>query len=276
MCDRPSLIFSPMLVEDCRRLLITNLDLGGQTTISFSTQNERLRDFPADSQSVPVIEFWRAFPDAYKDFELGTAARMSATFPFVGPGVNLPTTPRRRVVDAGYFDNFGINLAAAWLWRFRKEIVEHTSGVVIVEVRAYPRRMEKLYVNPENAKNAKLASDGDDQSSAPKLKKPESMIWALSEVSTPAEAIVNLYARGAYFRNDLQMEILDGWFKEETKKSHDSGNPFFTTVVFECDVEVALSWTLPESEKKAIVNSFEGVNKKHADKLAAWFGKGGT
>ena len=46
------------------------------------------------------VEFFRLFPDVRDSFQLSTAARMSATFPFVSPAGDLPTKPRRRVVDA--------------------------------------------------------------------------------------------------------------------------------------------------------------------------------
>jgi len=45
---------------------------------------------------------------------------MNASFPLVSPGVSLPTTPPRRVVDAGYYDNHGVNLAAMWLYRTKR------------------------------------------------------------------------------------------------------------------------------------------------------------
>ena len=37
------------------------------------------------------LEFFKLFPDAHDTFEIGTAARMSATFPVVSPAVSLPT-----------------------------------------------------------------------------------------------------------------------------------------------------------------------------------------
>jgi hypothetical protein len=279
-CDRPSLVFSPMLVEDCRRLLITNLDLGAKlggiptlTCANLDTPpsqfNPPLPDIPEDRLSVPAIEFWRAFPQAYKKFQLKTAARMSATFPFVGPGISLPTSPRRRVVDAGYFDNFGINLAAAWVWLYREEIKQHTSGVVIVEIRAYPRRLEKLLVDPTKANKDNTSSDGIKP-----LKKPESFSWALTEVSTPAEAIVNLYSRGAYFRNDFLLHILDKHFNGESPKTKREER-LFTTVTFECNLDAALSWTLPHYEFEEIKRYFQNSTYE-LNELKRWFGAGGT
>jgi hypothetical protein len=277
MCDRPSIVFSPMMVEDCRRLLITNLDLGDPflrcVALNGALQKRSTDpavpvDVPTDQQSQPVLEFWRAFPSSYNSFQIKTAARMSATFPFIGPGVSLPTSPRRRVVDAGYFDNFGINLAAVWLHRYQEEIRAHTSGVVIIEIRAYPRRKEKLAFNPD-----RLTST-DSQTPNPK-KRPELFTWALSEVSTPAEAIINLYSRGAYFRNDVQLDILDLVFNGPRDKRDSTQTPFLTTVTFECDLDAALSWTLPERDYIEIQKSF-GRYQTEVKNLVAWFGSGGT
>lgn len=283
-CDRPSLIFAPMLVEDCRRVVISNLEMSWFTTANGSNLNRPITGVPPDRLSVPAIEFWRLFPQAHPAFKLATAARMSATFPFVGPAVSLPTEPTRRVVDAGYFDNFGINVAALWLYRNKAAILEHTSGVVIVEIRAYPRRDEKLNFATKSQSKEELIS------------------WAMSELSTPAEAVINLYSRSAYFRNDQLLDVLDKEFNigsvglaaingSATVAATPPTLKFFTTVVFECNQPAALSWTLPKRDAQTIRNRFydtgngEGnLDKKslHADiayqvqSLRTWFGTGGT
>ena len=65
----------------------------------------------------------RTFQHLYqdKDIRLVTAARMSATFPFVSPTAkaaenNRPLeTPALSFVDGGYYDNYGVVNALAWL-----------------------------------------------------------------------------------------------------------------------------------------------------------------
>ena len=116
----PACIFSPFLVEDGRRILISNLDLADLTidvcpTLSLNPDGQATWERTRISQ--PAVEFFRLFPDAHSRFAVSTAARLSASFPYVSPVVYLPTTPARRVVDAGYFDNYGINVAGAWLLR---------------------------------------------------------------------------------------------------------------------------------------------------------------
>ena len=72
---RPSLIFSPMLVEDSRRLLVTNLDLGslavavGPVARKPEESNYRLDGLYSRSG----LEFFKLFPDAHDKFEVGTA-----------------------------------------------------------------------------------------------------------------------------------------------------------------------------------------------------------
>jgi hypothetical protein len=240
VCACPSLVFSPMFVEDCRRLLVSNLSLDWFTTTAARGLNppippEWRNVTDPDALSVPAVEFWRYFPDA-REF----AARMSATFPFVGPAVSLPTRPPRRVVDAGYFDNFGINFTAMWLYHHRQQILDHTSGVLVVEIRAYPRREEKLRFEPAGA-------DGRPQA--------ESYNWAASEVTSPLEAIYNLYARGAYFRNDQLLHVLNETFNAGAPPAR----PRFAVVTFECIEPAALSWTLPEHNYKELKAIFGGA-----------------
>lgn len=273
-CRRPSLIFAPMLVEDCRRVVISNLEMAWFTTADGANLNKPVPGVPPDRIAVPALEFWRLFPGAYPEFRIGTAARMSATFPFVGPAVSLPMNPPRRVVDAGYFDNFGINAAALWLYRHKRAIEKHTSGVVIVEIRAYPRREEKLRVR------GAAAGDGGGPIS-----------WGLSELSTPAEALGNLYAPSAYFRNDQLLDVLD----KEFNPAPPGGKPvprhekFFTCVAFECNQPAALSWTLPargkDSIRRQFYSDYDVTNPDpkvlapaigdEVENLRTWFGGGG-
>jgi hypothetical protein len=143
---RPSLVFAPMLVEDGRRLLISNLDLRGVAsndgTILQETQDRQAEPAAPHFQnrfSYESYEFFRLFPqpDVRKKLRLATAARMSASFPYVSPAVTLPTVPRRRVVDAGYYDNDGVSLAASWLFSGanRDWIRKHASKVVLIQIR---------------------------------------------------------------------------------------------------------------------------------------------
>ena len=149
-----------MLVEDGRRLIISNLDLAfaprniGALMLDADSSllRPQINQFGAfvdggivpgfDLYSLTAVEFFRLFPDATK-FRVGTAARMSATFPVISPAVTLPTSPPRSVVDAGYYDNFGINLVSLWvdLGNIKQWLVENTSGVLILQIRDHASQL---------------------------------------------------------------------------------------------------------------------------------------
>ncbi|HWG43358.1 MAG TPA: hypothetical protein VN688_11285 [Gemmataceae bacterium] len=282
---RPSLVFAPMLVEDARRLLVSNLDLldltwtSGDATglLPFRTSYP----FPAAPDrpllSLSAVELFRLFPGTEAKFEVGTASRMNASFPLVSPGVSLPTDPPRRVVDAGYYDNYGVNLAAMWLYRHEQAIREHTSGVVLIEIRAYRNGYARWHFQDKEAEK----QNPDPSSGGPPRRDRDALQASLEWLSTPVEALLNARERAAYYRND---ELLDGLDKHFNRSQGD----FFTTVAFECEVDAALSWTLPTGEARVIAQAFHRQPDatdpaermpawihKRVGALKKWFGEGG-
>jgi len=120
----PSMIVSPMIADTGQPMLISNLDL------------ENL----VDNGSNEAISMFDWFPDVRDNFRVQTAIRMNATFPYISPAVSLPTTVRRRVVDAGYYDNYGVNTAISWL--FQEDVIDFLAesdleNLVIIQVRAF-------------------------------------------------------------------------------------------------------------------------------------------
>lgn len=252
----PSLIYSPLMVEDARRLLISNLDLkdliqeSAPTLVASKTGEVQC---PRTILSRSGVEFFRLFPTAHARFEVGTAARLSATFPYVSPGVSLPTLPPRRIVDAGYFDNYGVNLLGEWLYKHREAVQRYCSGVALVEIRGFPLEFEKTTF-------AWAGCEGEET--------PNSLTTALAGMSTPAEALVNIRSAGAYYRNDQLLGILDQVY------NRDPDDPFLVRIPFECPGAAALSWTLTRRDRDFIIGHFD---QAHAgtDALAGWFGLGG-
>jgi len=125
----PSLVFSPMIVEDGRQLLISNLDLDALVEAEAKPE-----PYPA----LAAVEFFKLFPKA-KEFRLGTAVRLNASFPFLSPAATLPTNPPRRVVDAGYYDNYGANVALKWIEANETDLrrVTDGKGVILLQLFTY-------------------------------------------------------------------------------------------------------------------------------------------
>jgi Patatin-like phospholipase len=250
----PSCIFSPLMVEDGRQLLISNLDLHELAVEAAPTLGTTMDGRPfADRQRIsqPGVEFFRLFPDAHNRFRLSTAARLSATFPYVSPAVSLPTDPPRRLVDAGFFDNYGVGLAGGWLLRHRKLVREHCSGVAILEVRAFPLEAEKTGL-PEGG----VMQRGDLISTV------------FSGLSAPAEALGVVRAAGAYYRNDHLLGLLDDEFNDNAE------TPFFVRVPLECPGDGSMSWAISRRDRDMIVHEAK-AREAEITGLQAWFGNGG-
>jgi hypothetical protein len=223
---RPSLVVSPMVVESGRRLLISNLDLGRLAEV------RPLEEAPGSQIfSRPAIEFFRVFPEARATFSLQTAVRMSATFPFASPAVTLPVDGIRRVVDAGYYDNYGVDLATTWLHLNQDWIRDHTSGVALIQLRAYPSEAETQSFFGEPGKV-----------------KPGPIAWLLGRIVISLQGLTSplagvLIARewSMRFRNATQVRAIGDLLNR--------GRPgFFRTFVFENSVDFAMNWFLSERD----------------------------
>jgi hypothetical protein len=255
---RPFLVFTPMLVEDGRRLLISNMDLrmvvlNDGNLVAPGTPGTTFRDRGVYSRE--ALELFRLFPQATKDFKLSTAVRMSASFPFFSPAVPLPTAPRRRVVDAGYYDTYGVSLAASWLFSARNADVfrRRTSlRFLLIQIRDT--------LSDENRALTKIRSE-------PAI----STGRALEEISSPLEGLYNSRDGSSSFRNDGQLELLSQYLindntllfrPPETRKGKG-----FTVATFELDSPAPLSWYLSDAERNSLWRAIKG--KRHQDRLGA-------
>ena len=80
----PSLVFSPLMVEDGRRLLVSNLclaDLASESAVTLGRGADGAAFADRVRVSQPGVELFRTFPAAHDRFRVCTAARLSATFP---------------------------------------------------------------------------------------------------------------------------------------------------------------------------------------------------
>lgn len=261
----PSLIFSPMTVDDGRRLLISNLDLRRLDTPSgmppramAQTQAGTLSETGATGNelrpySLSATEYYKKFAAQDRGLRLATAARMSATFPFVSPAVNLPSDPPLRVVDAGYYDNYGVNVAAAWILMNREWLAEHCSGVLLVQIRDSVSRRDRLgYPLPVTSVLDKV-------------------LKGFQFFTSVTDGFLAARVSSSMFRNDAQVAVLGEMFQRLT-----GNGAFFTTITFEnsanvtiddkerwpdlvnmdssqlVTTEVAMSWYLTVAEQSAM------------------------
>ncbi|AMV40717.1 hypothetical protein [Planctomyces sp. SH-PL62] len=291
----PSIVFSPMMSEDGRRLLISNLPLADlafnddrallvedRAKLEEAFREAQLKLPAADRRepddygleypsraSVSAVEFFRLFETHRDRLRLASAVRMSATFPYVTSSVVLPTYPPRHVVDAGYYDNYGVNLAGAWISTHAPWLARKTAGVLFIQIRAFPNeaRLKKLDRNV-------LASPSQESMSIWRM--CETALTAVPNVvglafgglqalAIPFEGIAQARDSSMYFRNDAQLNGLHETFRRLTGDDHD----FFRTVVFTCDTTPSdptapnvetLNWYLDPIEFRGIQRNMEDVS----------------
>lgn len=124
----PTMIFSPTIVNDGRRLLMCSQPL------SFLTEDH---GGPARmTKSYENLDFLTFFEglDA-KEMRFSSVMRSSSTFPFVMPMMTMPSEPEIQLMDAGIRDNYGGKTMMEFLHVMKDWIQENTSGVIILQIR---------------------------------------------------------------------------------------------------------------------------------------------
>ncbi len=305
---RPSMILSPMVVETGRRLLFSNLDVFGLTEarntvrsdVSYIAANEEdskrlLRDQESFElgewggknrlYSRSAVEFFRAFPAAYgldhnrnpypdddqgDEFTVATAVRMNANFPYLSPATSLPVKPIRRGVDAGYYDNYGVDLATNWALQNRDWIKNHTSGIALIQIRASQSEVERkrIWTGPPI---------GESESAVAWM--ISRLTQGLHALTTPPSAAFSALGSSMAYRNDLLVAELDQVFNEGTEKR------FFETFIFENPIPFGMNWFVTNHEIRLMEQSMrddgefsesDSFRNNHRQKKAflSWFGNG--
>ncbi|MEL6943517.1 MAG: patatin-like phospholipase family protein, partial [Bacteroidota bacterium] len=137
----PMMIFTPYIVNDARRLIISPQPMSYLTSpIS-----------PKQDVDIDAVDFQNFFKDQQPDsLRFLSALRMNATYPYILPNVTLPTSPDVEVMDAGYRDNFGLETSARFISVFQDWIKENTSGVVVLSVRVIDRESQKIEASDQD------------------------------------------------------------------------------------------------------------------------------
>jgi hypothetical protein len=219
---RPSLTLAPMIVEDGRRLLIGNLDLRALL------QNKGPLGGDQRDYSLGGVQLFDQFPAAQSKLPLSTAVRLQANFPWILPSTELPPfdpgAPRLRVVDAGYYDESGVDLACLWIFQHRNWLKANTNGVLLVQNRDRSYTIYRHRLPFQHRSCFKRGLDG---------------------ISTPISGLLRAWGSATWFRNDAAVAAL-------ARVINQGNDKFFTTAVFELDKEAALTWSITPEEARDI------------------------
>jgi hypothetical protein len=230
----PSLVFSPVLVEDGRRLVVSDLDLSPIIdTMAPGPLGEHL-------QSISAVQLFACTGNGIDDVKLSTIARLNATFPWVTSAARLTTKPDRRVVDAGYYDNYGVDIATAWIRNNADWLESNTSGVLLLQIR-----------DAKDAATDVTAEHG-----------PGVVHGWVSALSTPIEGFLSAWDASMSFRNDREVAVLGNEMVTR------NGPQFFVTATYPFGDKAPLEWYLSRAEIQTLKTP---PPASAFDAVAAWW-----
>lgn len=224
----PMMIFSPGVVNDGRRVLISS------QPISYMTHKDSTicsSNYP----SVEDIEFNELFAnnDSY-NVKMTSVLRMNATFPYILPMVSLPTNPPIEVMDAGMRDNFGFKTSINFIKNFNSWIEKNSSGIIIVQIRDKQKFFE---INNPNSGTL------------------------MTRLFSPLTNIYGNLFKVHDYQNDEILNSVSDWYKGEVDVVTfymDQSN----------DEKISMSWHLTNKDKRRIYKSIESDDNQLAiDKI---------
>ena len=132
----PVILFSPTIVNDGRRLLISS-----QSLKFITNPIEDSKSIPTSFENIDYQSYFKK--NNPNSIRFSSVIRSQATFPFVLPMVTMPTNPGVQLMDAGLRDNYGTKAMLEFLAVTKKWIEENTSGLIILQIRDTKKLLNK-------------------------------------------------------------------------------------------------------------------------------------
>ncbi len=205
---RPAVLFNATVAENGQRMLLAT------TTLETKAGDVGRREFANDPRTMNV------------DLPVTTAARLSATFPYVSPAARINRyggfDDQYHYVDGGYYDNYGTATLVEWLDTGLKRLGRAMpSRVLVLQIRSFP-----------------------DSPPAP----PDGRRGWIFETVQPVETLYAVRGTGQSAHSDLNVQLLEDDYGGDL--IHDVIIPFPARVADEQDDQAPpLSWHLTPADR---------------------------
>jgi hypothetical protein len=226
---RPAVIFNTTITDTGERLLLA-------TSAPRKTSQEESGNWGKGSRT-----FFDIYPDG--DIRVVTAARLSATFPYVSPAARANRSgPQFHIVDGGYYDNYGISSLAQWL----NEALTADSPikrVLVLQVRAFPVEAEDK---------------------EPQRQPPTQRGW-FYEAIAPVSTLLHVRTAGQSAHNQVELDLLQqvlqnrGIVVETADFEFRSSDKSSSCESFEKNYNPPLSWHLTPKQETEITNEWQRI-----------------
>jgi len=214
----PALLLNATLVEQGRPVV-------------FSTT-----DFPRKNDSRGLINFY----DLYEGFDVRvtTAARLSASFPYVAAAARANAKPvtvgDQHIVDGGYYDNYGITSLLGWL----EDVINNSQDlkdVLILQIRPF----------------------GEEPPRPPQPKG-----WGYQLIA-PVDALLNVRDTGQSARDHTELALFTKAFKDRTRVWRaDFFYPSRFTKEHQYCSDAPLSWKLSVEQTDCILTAWNDLRNE--------------
>ncbi|MBA3649341.1 MAG: hypothetical protein H0W62_12455 [Chitinophagales bacterium] len=225
----PMILFSPTIIDDGRRLLLSGMP------VSYLTQpSKRMLSGNPNEMKVDAIDIHSFFKEQNGSHLLFTSAvRMNSTFPYILPNVYLPTNPPVQCMDAGMRDNYGVEPGLRFLYTFKDWINTNCSRVIIIQARGdYEKNYEpRVTIHPS----------------------------LLQQILDPFTSLYSTWSDYHDFHSDDVINMIDSWLKVNLNVLS------FEYVPAEKDQIASMSLHLTTREKLNILQTMN--NKKNKEQM---------
>jgi hypothetical protein len=228
--ELPAVIMNATIAETGERLLF------GTTRMTLQHTRGRARVDAADLHRVNGEEL---------DVAVVTAARLSATFPYVTPASRSDAPgPQPHIVDGGYYDNYGMATLVEWLDEALSDSASKdpetgkskVESVLVLQIHGAP-----VETDQRQGRHAKNRG------------------WFF-QAFAPLLTLAAVRSAGQIAHNDIELEFLQ-------KKWTDAGVPIHTVTFEFPDPNAPLSWHLTPRQQAAVADTWlnRPMSKKDVD-----------
>ncbi|MFL6214993.1 MAG: patatin-like phospholipase family protein [Blastocatellia bacterium] len=207
----PAVVMNATIAEAGERLLLATTRLSRQVTGRARIDATQLHTINGQACDVAVV----------------TAARLSASFPYVTPAARADGPgPQPHVVDGGYYDNYGMATLVEWLDEALAGAGNSVESVLVIQIHGAP-----VDANLADERHAKERG------------------W-FYQAFAPLTTLAAVRGAGQIAHNDIELEFLQQKWAEAKIPIH--------TVTFEFhNPDAPLSWHLTRSERNEIQRAWQ-------------------
>jgi hypothetical protein len=178
------------------------------------------------------------------DIAAVTAARLSATFPYVTPASRSDGPgPQPHIVDGGYYDNYGMATMVEWLDEALTTAGAHVDSVLVIQIHGAP-------IDSQKSKRGDSNGGGDPNSRNADTEEIKNRGWFYQAIA-PLLTLDAVRSSGQVAHNDIELSLLQ-------QKWAAPGVPIHTVVFEFSRADAPLSWHLTPEEADTIRIAWTG------------------